>query len=382
MTVHYIAFDVHCQFTEVAVMTPSGRVTRRTRCGTTIPELVEVLESIRQPRRLTFEEGPMADWLYRNLLGRVEELLVCDPRRNQLIAKEGEKDDSIDAAKLAELYRGGYLKAVHHPRSLQRSILKQHVGLYHDRVRQRVREANYLIAQLRRHGVVVNEAAFSDPNHRPLLLTLLPKSMLLRSDLELLWRGYDVAAEQEAQMRCSLTQQAQRHEPVRRFQQLPGYGWIRAATFYVYVDTPWRFPRKSALWKYAGIGLERRHSGNGPMKLRVVRRANKRLKNVVLGAAGSAVLQADNPFAERYRSWTRKGGMSTPNARRSVARLQTATLWGMWKNGSEYQAELVGCGAAANVARSSRQEDGIQGVRQSSVGGYGPGLRRRVPLRE
>jgi hypothetical protein len=32
---------------------------------------------------------------------------VCNPRRNHLIAKEGEKDDPIDAEKLAQLYRGG-----------------------------------------------------------------------------------------------------------------------------------------------------------------------------------------------------------------------------------------------------------------------------------
>ena len=56
MNAHYIAFDVHCTFTEVA----AGPLTKRVRCGTTIPELREVIEGVRYPRYLTFEEGNRA----------------------------------------------------------------------------------------------------------------------------------------------------------------------------------------------------------------------------------------------------------------------------------------------------------------------------------
>jgi len=88
------------------VVTKSGRLTRRERCATTIPELVALIESVPRPRYLTFEEGPLADWLFRNLRAVVGRLVVCDPRRNQLIAKESDKDDPIDAEKLARLFRG------------------------------------------------------------------------------------------------------------------------------------------------------------------------------------------------------------------------------------------------------------------------------------
>ena len=338
---HYIALDVHCAFTEIAVVTASGRLTKRLRCDTAVPTLVEAVESIGRPRHLTFEEGGMAEWLYRSLLPHVDELIVCDPRRNGLVAKEGDKDDPVDSAKLAQLLRGGYLKAVHHPESLERSILKQHVALYHGRVRQRVREANYLIAQLRRQGLIVTESAFARPDDRPQLLKKLPRSRLLRADLETLWEGYDAVVRQVEQLKQRLEDQVRRHEPIRRFAEVPGYGFIRAATFYVYIDTPWRFRNKAALWKYLGIGLERRHSGTGPVQVRVVRSANKPLKNIALGAAVTAIQQADNPFAARYRRWTLEGGISVPNARRNVARSQTATLWAMWKTGSEYRPELV-----------------------------------------
>jgi hypothetical protein len=70
------------------------------------------------------------------------------------------------------------------------------------------------------------------------------------------------------------------------------------------------------------------------------------LKSTVLGAALSAVVQGDNPFADLYRRWS-KDGLSSRLARRNVARAQSATLWGMWKKGSAYRPEWVGVAAAA-----------------------------------
>ena len=99
-----------------------------------------MIAKVRRPRRLTFEEGPPADWLARELRSSVDELVVCEPRRKSWIARDGDKDDPIDARKLADLYRGGYLKPVHQSETLGRSLLKQQVSLYHDRVKERVRQ--------------------------------------------------------------------------------------------------------------------------------------------------------------------------------------------------------------------------------------------------
>jgi hypothetical protein len=98
---YFIALDTHCQFTEIAIISQSGKVLVRNRCETTIPAIVKLLEQVRRPRSLTFEEGPLADWLSRSLRPFVDRLIVCEPRRNALIAKEGVKDDAIDAERLA-----------------------------------------------------------------------------------------------------------------------------------------------------------------------------------------------------------------------------------------------------------------------------------------
>jgi transposase len=339
--VHWIGLDVHCRFCEVAVLDPADRVVARHRCLTRIPDLAEVIEAVPQPRRVVLEEGPLADWLVRNLRGRAEEVIACDPRRNRLIAAEGDKDDPLDAERLARLGRGGYVKAVHHAESLTRAVFKQHVALYHDRVRHRVGEAHRANSLVRRHGVMARERDMLGREDRDALLSRLPASPVLRADVELLWRGYDAAAEQEQQARRQLVRLAREDETARRFEALPGVGWVRAATLLAFLDTPWRFASKQALWRYLGIGLERRRSGNGPERLRVPLRLNRLLKVSILGAARSAVIQGDNPFADQHRRWISQG-LSPRLARRNVARSLAAVLWGMWKSGNAYRPEWVG----------------------------------------
>jgi transposase len=342
---HFIAFDVHCAFCEMVVMTKSGKITDRGRINTTIPELVEALEAVRRPKKLTFEEGPLADWLTRNLSGHVDEIVVCEPRRNQLIAKDSDKDDP--------LFRGGYLKAVHQSQTLERSLLKQHVSFYHDRVRERVRQGNQAVALLRRHGVFVSSSRLIDEADRKSLLMQLPKSPLLRNDVQRLFNMYEFLCAQEEEILHELVKQARKYDLVRRFAKLPGIGWIRAATFFVYIDTPNRFRSKSALWRYCAIGLERRHSGNGPTRVKLVKRGHPRLKNVLIGAAKSAIASDNNPFADKYASW-REEGLAPQTARRNVARHLALTMWSLWKSGREYDPAQVCC----SNPRSDRPDPG------------------------
>jgi len=171
----------------------------------------------------------------------------------------------------------------------------------------------------------------------------------LQEILPLLWSSYDAAVEHEELWRRRLVRLAKQEAVIQRFEALPGISWIRAATLYAYLDTPWRFRGKAALWKYLGIGLERKHSGNGPEYLGVPTRAHRLLKGTILGAACSAVASGNNPFAERYGRWIEQG-LSSKLARRSAARALAATLWGLWKNGSAYRPDWVGVARAAGLA--------------------------------
>jgi transposase len=338
---NFIAFDVHSSFCEGGYVDDLGREKEAWRKPTSIAELAEAIETVPRPRRLVIEEGPLADWLYRNLLPRVDEMVVCDPHRNALISKEGDKSDDLDWRKLAALYRGGFIKAVHHPQSLQRSLFKQHVQLYHDRVSHRVSEAQKIVWRVRRLGVFIKQKDLIDGELRKEMIAGLPTDEIVRKDVDLLLEGFDLAVKQVHEMRRRLIELAKREPMVEAFRDIPGVDWVRAATFLVFVDTPFRFKSKEKLWKYLGIGLERRQSGEGSDRLRTPKRCSRPLKYVILGAAKSAIASKDNVFADQYQRWLNEG-CSPWIARRNLARSLATVMWGMWKSGSVFDPSQVG----------------------------------------
>jgi transposase len=349
--IHYIAMDTHSYSTDICVKTRANSPGRKWRVETTIPAIRAVIESIKRPRHLAFEEGPLAGWLYRNLKEDVDRALVCDPRKNAWIAKGSDKDDPIDADKLADLLAGGFLKEVHQSQDVSREVFKQLVGRYHERVSRRVSEGNKIIGWLRRWGVMVTASAFEEKSARPQLLKQLPSDAQLdpvRLGLEQMLGGYDQIIKQEIRLRRELIKIAKKEEFIVRLEALPGISWIRASTFFVYLDTPWRFENKSALWRYMGIGLKRASSGSGPQVLRVDQAVNKRLKAIIIGAAKTIIRNnhPDDPFAKRYQQW-KEAGLSLPNARRNVARSLASVAWGMWKSGGVYDRARVGMAASA-----------------------------------
>lgn len=355
---HIIALDTHCAFTQAAILTDAGRVVRQAKVATSVAALRQLIEEVKRPRHVVLEEGPLADWLVRELRACADVVVACDPRRNAHIAKDGDKDDPIDAPKLGQLYRGNFISAVHHPETLERSAFKQLVGLYHDRVRNTVRHANRILAQFRRHGIFARRCELLSMNGRQALLQRVP-AKCLRTGIRVLLEEFDLARQRLVLLRRMIRHEAQGFEPISRFVAVPGIKWIRAATFFAYVDTPWRFRSKQALWRYMGIGLQRRHSGSGAEQVGVPPSVQvcRPLKGMILGAAKSAIVASGCRFAERHKEW-RHAGLTPRNARRNVARSQAATLLGMWKSGNVYRPEWVGVASAGVSEAGTLKADG------------------------
>jgi transposase len=340
-TEYFITMDTHCRTTDACVKTARGKLVKRQHLSTGIPQLRELIESVPHPRRVAFEEGSMAGWLYRNLKGSADELIVCDPRRNAHVAKDGDKDDPIDAEKLNDLYRGGFLKEVHQLDSVEKAAAKQVVGMYHDRVGHRVSEGCRLLALGKRWGVMLKRSEL--PGIQEQLESRLKEADVPRQIQELaeeLRKSFERAVQQEQALYEQVCQLARKDKMMKRVTELPGYGPIRAATLISYLDTPWRFKSKSALWKYVGIGLKRTKSGEGLDLVCVEQACNRLLRGVVIGAAQNAMDQKENVFAERYARWI-QAGLSPRNARRNVARDQVTAIWGMWKSDKAFDASLI-----------------------------------------
>lgn len=339
---YVIAIDMHSYSCHIAVLTPSGRRREDRTVPTNIPALLEVVRATPRPRRVVFEEGPLAGWTYRNLQHDADEVIVAETRRNAYVAKDGDKSDPIDAFKLAQLDRGGFIRPVHHHADASRALFKDLVLFYRKCVNQRIARANRLIWAVRGQGVMIREKHFAKDSDREELLAALPRDGMLEMRVQMLLEDYDKALDHESRTHQELVRRAKETEVTRRFEALPGIGWIRAATFYALIDTPFRFRKKSALWRYMGIGLQRRGSGNGKELVKTSPACNHHLKDIILSAAHDAArMRKDNPFQQHYRRCIEHGWMPRV-ARRTIARSMAATMWGMWKSQTTYRPDLVG----------------------------------------
>ena len=109
----YVGLDVHQSSTVAAVHNEVGKRVMESILETQKETIESFLKGLTGTVHVTFEEGTHAAWLYDVIKPLVSELIVCNPRANKLLAS-GSKSDRVDANKLAQLLRGGHLKAVYH----------------------------------------------------------------------------------------------------------------------------------------------------------------------------------------------------------------------------------------------------------------------------
>ena len=90
--IKYIGMDVHQEAIVIAVLNGSGKPVMETIVETKASSILQFLHGLRGELHVTWEEGTWAAWLYDLLQPQVQQVVVCNPRRNALL-KEGSKSD-------------------------------------------------------------------------------------------------------------------------------------------------------------------------------------------------------------------------------------------------------------------------------------------------
>src|SRR5210317_1105655 len=100
------------------------------------------------------------------------------------------KDDAIDAEKLAHLARGGYVKAIYHPVNKKRRF-KELVFAYHDTVKSQTRIKNKLKARFRSEGIPCSGMTVFSEHSRNEWRNKLPNNQIARLIVNELWKQLD-----------------------------------------------------------------------------------------------------------------------------------------------------------------------------------------------
>src|ERR1700676_3800414 len=343
----YIGMDVHQATISVALLDSAGKLVMEAILETKAETILQFIRGLRGSLHVTFEEGTCAAWLHDLLKPHVTKVLVCDPRKNALL-KSGNKNDRIDARKLADLLRSGLLSPVYHGENGVRT-LKELARSYLALNRDVTRVMNRLKAIYRSWAIPCAGQRVYAPRYRSEWLGKISE-VAVRRRAEIYYQQLDALRSLRQQVRRDLLAEGGKQGATKLLRQIPSIGSIRAALLIALIQTPHRFRTKRQLWAYSGLALKTSASGEHRIlqgqlkrskKLLAIRglniNHNPDLKNIFKGAAtrGDAVA---GPFQEFYAALVARG-MKPPMARLTLARKIAAITLLVWKKGVRFDAQ-------------------------------------------
>jgi transposase len=287
------------------------------------------------------EEGTLAAWVLEICVRFNEKLVITDPKKNHWISSSGQKDDAVDAEKLAQLARGGYIKEISHPVG-QRRRFRELMIAYHDTVKSTTRIKNKIKARFRQNGIHCTGNTVYSPSAREAWRSKLPQDSSVRLILDSLWSQLDQSEQIEKKLVAAARAQAKHYPEIKLFEGVSGIGFIHAATISAMLETPHRFADKRKVWMYAGLGLMKRSSGEKVYSEKLSKEYNRLLKYTMKQSVEVAISAGDSPFRRKYLDMTLLRGIAPHRAKLTIARNMLATIWAMWKKGEKYNPEIRG----------------------------------------
>jgi len=343
----YIGLDVHQATISVAVLDSAGKLVMEAILETKAETILQFLRGLRGSLHVAFEEGTCAAWLHDLLKPHVAQVLVCDPRKNALL-KSGNKNDRIDARKLADLLRTGLLSPVYHEEAGVRA-LKELARSYLAITRDLIRVMGRLKALYRSWAIPCAGEQVYAPRHRAEWLAKITEAAVRRR-AELYYAQLDALRQLYQEVRRELLAEARKHQATKLLRQIPSIGPIRAALLIALIQTPHRFRTKRQFWAYCGLALKTYASGEYRFVAGQLQRSKKvlairglnlnhnhDLKNIFKGAATRAAVTS-GPFQDFYGACVTRG-MKPHMARLTLARKIAAITLLVWKKGVRFDAE-------------------------------------------
>src|ERR1017187_10464646 len=228
-------------------------------------KLIQHLQAIpATDKRLMLEESNLARWLSQLLKPQVQQLVVCDARRNRLIREDPHKHDQRDAFALARLLRLNEFKPVWQPVEEQRVFFKRIAKSYENSVQRQTRLKLQLKSLFQHWGLFPTGSTVFAKSGRNDWLKKLPHDPL-RAQALLLYELLDQALARQSQFRRLMCQTGRQFPEIQRLRSVPGVGLVGAHLFVAYIQDPKRFGKFSRLSRYCRLAIRDRTSDDKPL---------------------------------------------------------------------------------------------------------------------
>lgn len=297
----YVGVDVHQQSFQVCMLDENGKVVKESKIRGGLMTLLQALRGVGQPMAVCFEASCGYGHLHDHLAGIAERVVVAHPGHLRLIYRSKNKNDRVDARKLALLLMLDQVPPVHVPNLDTRDwreMIEYRVKLVNDRTQIK----NRLRALFRHSGIALpsgkrlwTKKALADLETRalPTLMGNLRRDMTLNQLRQLDKQIQDVEK--------ALTEIATRHPGVALLQSIPGVGPRTAEAVVAYIDQPRRFRRNKSVGRYFGLVPKQDQSGERNRLGRISKEGPRTVRRLLTEAAWQGVRRSEHlkAFFER-----------------------------------------------------------------------------------
>lgn len=338
LDIKYVGIDLHQSTCLIAVHDGLGKCIMQNLVETRERTIRSFFRGLEGTVHVGFEVGCQSAWLYEVIKPLVTSVTVCNARK---LKSGGNKNDEIDANKLAVLLQAGMLESVYQgsPEMRRlRDVAHGYLAISQDLTRTMCR----IKALYRGWSIPSAGRDVYYKRNREFWLQKLPtEESQFRA--ELYYGELDLLRQQKKEARKRLLRDSRRYPIQKILRKVPGFGPIRVALAIAMIGTPVRFRTKRQLWSYIGMGIIKESSSDfeviagrfqrrkGAESTRGLNRDYNRIGKWVFKSAAKAAVRKE-PFRSIYQGMIARG-IRPEMAILTITRKLAAIVLVIWKKG-------------------------------------------------
>jgi len=274
----FVGMDLHKNYLQIAVMNEKGKVLENSRINNNLKQLEKFFDNFKdQKARIVMESSCVWYNIYRYLSEeRRFNVVLSNPVKTRAIASAKIKTDKLDAVKLANLLRGGYIAECYVPdRRIMdlRELVRHRAAL----VRMRTKLKNKIHSIVLMKGIQISNKHYSFTH-------LYNEELKTLNDYRI--NGYLHLIESlDSEIKIvskEIATQAKEDEMASLLMTIPGVGYYSALLMVSEIGDINRFPDSHHLCSYAGLIPSTHSSGGITYHGSITKRGSKYLRWIML----------------------------------------------------------------------------------------------------
>lgn len=339
----YVGLDAHSRSSTVVIQNEDGEVVyEKDSFSTCKEEFVKHLSHPDKNVRVHLEASNICEHVGDLIEDLVQEVIVSDPRKNDLVAKTG-GGDRTDAYQLARLLRLDGCNPIHREKSIEKRIYRdaflEYVRINKDQAR--LKQRTQLLLQ--KWGLHNNPSTkIHTPEARTRLLERVEIEQL-KFILKDRFQELSLLLEKKQKAKQRVVMLEDQFPIIKKYRKMPGGGFFTANGFVAKVINPFRFKTRKQLHKYARLAVI---SSESAEKKKGASRLNKAghglLKQVLYRVfTGALSTKEENGISRFYKITSKKSINGNAAARLNTMRKICDVMWSMWKNNNAYDDDRL-----------------------------------------